>query len=63
MLVYETTDGKRFDLGLMPDEHRNFLSQVYWHYCIGTQYEEFVVFILNPNSPILDPKKNGAVAN
>lgn len=61
MLGYKTTDGQEFDLGLMPKEHRDFLTRAYWHYCTGMQYEEFVAFILGPNSPVLDPKKNGPV--
>jgi hypothetical protein len=56
-----STDGQAFDLGLMPREHRDFLTRAYWHYCMGMQYEEFVAFTLGPNSPVLDPKKNGPV--
>ncbi len=59
MLVYRTTEGREYDLQAMPSEHGEFLRKTYWHYCAGMDYEEFVAFILGPNSPVLDPKKNG----
>jgi hypothetical protein len=61
MQIYQTTDGQEHNIGEMPSEHKEFLRRAYWHYCTDIQYEEFVVFILGPNSPVLDPKKNGPV--
>lgn len=58
-LVYTTTDGQEYDLGLISKDHRDFLARAYWHYCNGMDYEVFVAFILGPNSPVLDPKRNG----
>jgi hypothetical protein len=59
ILVYQTTDGKKYVLGTMPRKHQDFLRRVYWHYCANTPYEQFVVFILGPQSPVLKPKENG----
>ena len=61
MLIYTTTGGQEFDLELMPKEHQNFLQRAYWFYCTNMQYEDFVVFILGPNSPVLNPKTNGPI--
>ena len=59
MQIYKTASGNEYDLAQMSREHKIFLKRAYWHYCTNMAYEDFIFFILGPNSPVLNLKKNG----
>lgn len=58
-MIYRTCDGAEYDLATWPREHVEFVRRAYWHYINGMKYEDFVTFILGPESPVLNPKANG----
>lgn len=59
MRIYRTRFGQEYDLAAWPKEHLEFLRKAYWKYATNVPYEEFTAFILGPQSPVLDPKRNG----
>ncbi len=59
MRIYRTITGKQYNLDTWPEEHLQFLRRAYWHYLHGMKYEDFVAFILGPQSPVLNVNKNG----
>lgn len=58
-MIYTTRYGDTYDLATWSKAHMAFLKRAYWLYWQNPRYEEFIIFILGCQSPVLSMKLNG----